>query len=285
MRVKALRSALRRRRADLPRGRQSPPSSLQIARHLWHLPALARCQRIACYLAVGGEVDCTPIMAEALARRRQVYLPVLHGRIAAFAPWDPAATMVPQSLRHSRASRRSAAAGCAGPSSMWCLRHSSRSTTPGHRLGMGGGFYDRTLRFLRQRGRWRTPLFIGLAHEFQRVAALPIQPWDVALHAVVTECGAIFLIARDVGCLTLAESDCHARLDIPIMLSRARGQSEMRPDPDSRNLSTRHSNDWKFHFGCIYSTAVTPTGDHCHGKEESCFEEEDQKEGQEKEIA
>ena len=53
----------------------------------------------------------------------------------------------------------------------------------GHRLGMGGGFYDRT--FAQSP---RPPLW-GLAYDGQRVAALPRAPWDVALDAVVTESG------------------------------------------------------------------------------------------------
>lgn len=53
----------------------------------------------------------------------------------------------------------------------------------GRRLGMGGGFYDRTLA---GRGRFRRPALVGLAHECQRVAQLPAQPWDVPLDAVIT---------------------------------------------------------------------------------------------------
>jgi 5-formyltetrahydrofolate cyclo-ligase len=60
----------------------------------------------------------------------------------------------------------------------------------GHRLGMGGGFYDRTFRFVVRRAEWRRPWIIGLAYDFQRVDALPVERWDVPLHAVVTESGA-----------------------------------------------------------------------------------------------
>ena len=56
-----------------------------------------------------------------------------------------------------------------------------------HRLGMGGGYYDRTLSYLSHRDHWRRPRLIGLAHECQRVAALPVRPWDIPLDFVVTE--------------------------------------------------------------------------------------------------
>ena len=56
----------------------------------------------------------------------------------------------------------------------------------GGRLGMGGGFYDRTFAFSRIRP-GMAPKLIGLAHDFQKVRELPIEPWDVPLHGVVTD--------------------------------------------------------------------------------------------------
>ncbi len=181
---------MRRRRAELSSAAVAS-ASLAVSNHLWRLPALARCRRIACYLAVAGEIDCAPIMAEALARGRLVYLPIVHGPGLVFAPWDPSVSMV--------CNRFGIPEPCADG------RHWLRGTEldvvlaplvafdeAGHRLGMGGGFYDRTFRFVRQRGRWRRPLLIGVAHEFQRVACLPARQWDVTLHAAITECGAQF---------------------------------------------------------------------------------------------
>lgn len=54
----------------------------------------------------------------------------------------------------------------------------------GNRLGMGGGYYDRTLnRILNQQNR---PILIGLAHDCQQVDALPIESWDVPLDIILT---------------------------------------------------------------------------------------------------
>ena len=58
------------------------------------------------------------------------------------------------------------------------------------RLGMGGGWYDRT--FARSSARPSDakvgrPLLVGAAFEVQRVDALPTAPWDVGLDAVCTE--------------------------------------------------------------------------------------------------
>ncbi|MEP0071648.1 MAG: 5-formyltetrahydrofolate cyclo-ligase [Marinomonas sp.] len=53
----------------------------------------------------------------------------------------------------------------------------------GGRLGMGGGFYDRTFEGKKSTER---PLLIGLAHDCQQVKSLPIEGWDVPLQAFVT---------------------------------------------------------------------------------------------------
>ena len=57
----------------------------------------------------------------------------------------------------------------------------------GGRLGMGGGFYDRSLAYLRMRKNWHMPTLLGLAHEYQRVEELAIASWDVPLQATVTD--------------------------------------------------------------------------------------------------
>lgn len=56
----------------------------------------------------------------------------------------------------------------------------------GNRLGMGGGYYDRTLGSTHKR-----PYLIGIAHYCQLVDYLPLQPWDVPLDALVTEQGVV----------------------------------------------------------------------------------------------
>jgi 5-formyltetrahydrofolate cyclo-ligase len=152
---------------------------------------LSRCRRVACYMAVAGEIDCAAIMAQAIERRRSVYLPVVHGRRLVFAPWRRSRDMVrnrfgilePAGEHHT---------GLRGPELDVVLAPLVAFDDCGRRLGMGGGFYDRTFRFIRQRRSWRHPLLIGLAHEFQRVGSLPTQQWDIALHAVITERGVRF---------------------------------------------------------------------------------------------
>lgn len=51
----------------------------------------------------------------------------------------------------------------------------------GTRIGMGAGFYDRTL------AHHRSPLLIGVAYEFQRQSFIEPNAWDVPLSGVITE--------------------------------------------------------------------------------------------------
>lgn len=54
-----------------------------------------------------------------------------------------------------------------------------------HRLGMGGGWYDRSFAF--RRGRDAPPWLVGAGFGLQRVPALAVESWDVRLDAVCTE--------------------------------------------------------------------------------------------------
>ena len=57
----------------------------------------------------------------------------------------------------------------------------------GHRLGMGGGYYDRSFAFVNHRHTRRPPYLVGLAYEFQKCSQLIADAWDVDLDAIITE--------------------------------------------------------------------------------------------------
>lgn len=58
----------------------------------------------------------------------------------------------------------------------------------GNRLGYGGGYYDRTLEFLRKSG---PVTAIGLAFACQQLPAIPADPYDQPLDLIVTDTGAL----------------------------------------------------------------------------------------------
>jgi len=57
----------------------------------------------------------------------------------------------------------------------------------GGRLGMGGGFYDRSLAYRPLRKNWHKPTLLGVAHECQKVDRLALASWDIRLQGVVTD--------------------------------------------------------------------------------------------------
>ncbi|VAW45500.1 5-formyltetrahydrofolate cyclo-ligase [hydrothermal vent metagenome] len=59
----------------------------------------------------------------------------------------------------------------------------------GNRMGMGGGYYDRTFQFKQQSSKISSPRLIGWAHSCQQVTQLPTNFWDIPLNGVITEMG------------------------------------------------------------------------------------------------
>ena len=59
----------------------------------------------------------------------------------------------------------------------------------GHRLGMGGGFYDRCFAFKKLSD--TNPVLMGYAYDFQEVDELEPESWDVDLDMIATESGII----------------------------------------------------------------------------------------------
>lgn len=57
----------------------------------------------------------------------------------------------------------------------------------GNRIGMGGGYYDRSLKQLTLRTLWNRPKVLGIAHQFQQVDSIDRNFWDVPLQGVITD--------------------------------------------------------------------------------------------------
>lgn len=151
-------------------------------------------QHIACYLPNDGELDLTELITMVDAMGKTAYLPVLsalHRHHLHFLPYAPGDTLVenrfgiPEPVIRSRR--------------VINIQRLDLVLTPlvgfdgqGNRLGMGGGFYDRSFHFLRRRQHWRKPHLVGMAFDLQYCpTGLPNQDWDVPLEAVVSETGII----------------------------------------------------------------------------------------------
>jgi len=57
----------------------------------------------------------------------------------------------------------------------------------GNRLGMGGGYYDRTLAWKQRRRYWHGSRLIGVAYGFQQLERLPVESWDIGLDGILTD--------------------------------------------------------------------------------------------------
>lgn len=185
-----LRRLLRQtRRALSPQAQRQAARSLyrQLAQH----PTYRRARHLALYLPTDGEIDPRPLLREAQRRGKAVYLPVLK-------PW-PRTRMVFQRLRPGEmliANRYGIAEPRNNPAwqrPTWTLDLVLLPLVgfdaQGGRLGMGGGFYDRSLAYLRMRKNWHKPTLLGVAHSCQRVERLALASWDIPLQATVTDAG------------------------------------------------------------------------------------------------
>jgi 5-formyltetrahydrofolate cyclo-ligase len=68
-------------------------------------------------------------------------------------------------------------------------------TRQGHRLGMGGGYYDRSFSF--RKNQIAPPQLIGIAYACQEIDALDTQTWDINMDAIATENEWINCSAKD----------------------------------------------------------------------------------------
>lgn len=157
----------------------------QLAQH----PLFRRAKHISLYLPADGEIDPRLLLRAAQRRGKAIYLPVLSAwpqtkmvfqRIRPGEKFRPNRFRIPEP-RHNAARQRK----------VWALDLVLLPLVGfdefGGRLGMGGGFYDRSLAYLARRKTWRKPTLLGLAHECQKVGRLDQASWDVPLQGTVTD--------------------------------------------------------------------------------------------------
>lgn len=184
----ALRAAMRSKRRALTTEQQRQASE-RLAAHVATLRLFRVSRRIAVYLPNDGEIDPSPVLERAWRMKKRAYLPVLsrlrHDRLW-FAQAQPGMALRPNRFGIPEPVVKSSELVRAEELDL-VLVPLVAFDLAGNRVGMGGGFYDKSLAFLRHRTQLRKPHVIGLAHDFQRVDALAAEPWDVPLAGVVTD--------------------------------------------------------------------------------------------------
>jgi 5-formyltetrahydrofolate cyclo-ligase len=186
---KSLRKQLRTARRALSLAQQRRASE-QVARRISSHPVFLRSQHIALYMAEDGEIDVQLLIRIAERMSKRCYLPVLH----------------PLGHNHLWFARyktgdylRKNYFGLAEPTvDKTCLKPWALDLVlmplvgfdrHGNRLGMGGGFYDRTFAFLNHtpRNKPHAPVLMGVAHQCQETTGLTREAWDVAFNYVATD--------------------------------------------------------------------------------------------------
>lgn len=183
-----LRRQLRQARRAL-----TPAQQRRAARALYRQLAqhrlFRRAKHIALYLPNDGEIDPRPLLRAAQRQGKATYLPVLNA-------W-PRTKMVFQRIRPGDTLLRNRfgifepRTNTARQRKVWALDLILLPLvgfdSSGGRLGMGGGFYDRSLAYRARRKNCHKPTLLGLAHRCQQVEKLAMASWDVPLQATVTD--------------------------------------------------------------------------------------------------
>lgn len=177
-----IRQHIRQARQKLTALEQSHAEQ-HITQQAIHLIEQQQGKNIALYLAFDGEVSTTLLIDALWQHNKNVFLPVLHpfcqGHLL-FLAYYPNTVLVKNQF------------------GIWQPKLNVQEVLPlaqldiiftplvafdkqGNRLGMGGGFYDRTLQYAQQKGF----ISVGLAHQCQQVEQLPVESWDIPLTTIL----------------------------------------------------------------------------------------------------
>ena len=178
-----LRTALRKKRGNISPLRRRRDSK-KIALHILNSTELDLGNRLGLYFALKHEVNTKMLINAFLDVGKKIFLPVIEKEEIFFARYDPKITSITEN-------RYGIGEPCIKDTKM--LPPASLDTVffpivgfneSFYRIGMGGGFYDRSFKDLEK----NSPLRIGLAFSFQKVTFKP-ERHDIRLSAICTEDG------------------------------------------------------------------------------------------------
>ena len=152
----------------------------RIDAHLWRsFPGLAAATLAFCW-PIRGEYDARRLAQRLRERGAVTALPVVVGprQPLIFREWHPGVTLAsgPLGIPYPVGSDPVVPTAALVPMNGW--------DHAGHRLGYGGGFFDRTLASLATK-----PVVIGVSYELAKMETIRPQRWDIPMDWVVTERG------------------------------------------------------------------------------------------------
>lgn len=197
-RLKAsLRAEMRARRDALPPAARQGHAAAAAA-HLLASPAWQKAATVSLYAAVRSEADTALLLRAAWESGKAVFLPYCSRRVAGKmrlvlcpgpealcpGPYGIPEPAVSPDLSHFEAVRKNGCPSSVAPELI--VVPGLAFDRSGGRLGLGGGYYDRLL----SRPEFSASLRMGFAYAAQLTDdALPMDSWDVPMHAVCTEQG------------------------------------------------------------------------------------------------
>jgi 5-formyltetrahydrofolate cyclo-ligase len=156
-----------------------------VANHFADHPYLTYAASFAGYYAIRGELDVLPIFNRMARFGKRMALPFIDipQQPLLFREWQPGIAL-DEATHGTKQPKPEQAAFIPEVILVPLLAFDSS----GHRLGYGGGYYDRTMEQLRNRQE-KAPLFIGVAFVAQEIDHVPAEENDQKLDGILTEEG------------------------------------------------------------------------------------------------
>ncbi len=147
-------------------------------------PFLNGVKSIAGYQAMSGEIPLDAIFNYCHERNITTLLPIMREQSLLFAPFNPDTQFVTK--RYGIQEPQIAESEWLTPDALELVFVPLVAFDDTcNRIGMGGGFYDRSFEFRKVCG--APPQLVGVAHSLQHVENAHAQSWDVPLDAVATD--------------------------------------------------------------------------------------------------
>ena len=144
-----------------------------------------RSQNVACYLSTQFEVDTWRIIARAWTMKKRVFAPVC-GKNHKIRFREVTSNSDLDKDRHGILVPRNGKTIDPGRLDL-VITPLVAFDGDNNRIGMGGGYFDRTFSFLKHREHLYHPKLIGVAFACQKIDEIASNPWDVPLFTVVSD--------------------------------------------------------------------------------------------------
>ncbi|MDN3378422.1 MULTISPECIES: 5-formyltetrahydrofolate cyclo-ligase [unclassified Pseudoalteromonas] len=184
-----IRQEIRRRRNYLSKIEQKIAAKQLKVNFIQHLKTTKNVKNshIGIYFSNDAELDTSLLIKELWSNNHTLYLPVIHpfnGTTLYFQRYEENSPMRPNRYGILEP-KLNCSQICPLQDLDYLLMPLVAFDSNGNRLGMGGGFYDKTLARYHNEN-WQKPQLIGLAHQCQHVESLPVESWDVPLNLIIT---------------------------------------------------------------------------------------------------